>query len=85
MQCLAQFMTISDLLKLNLLNKEFYASIVPFMFRNRKLNPSITPETHIFAKKNIIYSLQYNNFVATREVDFEEDLWRHDNHYVITD
>ena len=29
--------------------------------------------------------MHYDNYVPVREVDFEEDEWRHDNHYIITD
>ena len=72
-------------MKLNLVNQRFYNDVVPKLFRNRKFNPCITPETHIFAKNSIIYQMQFDNFVNTREVDFEEDEWRHDNHYIITD
>ena len=82
---LSEFLTVPQILQLNLVNRQFYEEVVPHFMRNRNLNPSITPETHIFAKGGTIYQLHFNNQVPTREVDFEEDEWRHDNQHKILD
>lgn len=52
--------------------------------RNRKLYPCIQAEAHLFIKDNALWSLQVTNTTETKEIDFEDDLWRHDNQYVIT-
>ena len=32
-----------------------------------------------FIKDNALWSLQVTNTTETREIDFEDDLWRHDD------
>lgn len=52
--------------------------------RDREIYPNILPEIHHFVNKaGGIYRLHYSNSVQTREIDFEEDEWRHDDHYVM--
>jgi len=47
--------------------------------RNRKLYPCIQSEAHLFIKDNALWSLQVTNTTETKEIDFENDLWRHDD------
>ena len=47
--------------------------------RNRKLYPCIQSEAHLFIKDNALWSLQVINTTETKEIDFENDLWRHDD------
>ena len=75
-----------DILQLNLVSHLFYDKIVPYIMIYRNLYSSITThEIHIFEKEGTIYKLDLTKGVATREVDFNDDKWRHDDQYEIID
>ena len=52
--------------------------------RNRRLYPCIQNEQHLFIKDNALWSLQITNTTSLREIDFEDDKWRHDDQFEIT-
>ena len=41
-------------------------------------------ELHLFVKDTVMYALHLSNGTPVREIDFEEDEWRHDNQYILT-
>lgn len=82
---LSEFLPIDCILRYNVLNKLFYNKIIPIVMKNRGIYPTITPELHLLIKENTLWSLQFSNSVNLKEIDFEEDEWRHDNQYVIED
>ena len=84
-QTVSYFLRPSELLGLNLVNRYFYEFVVPKITKNRQMYPSLNPETHFFLNKGDMYGINMSNYTQTRLVDFEEDQWRHDNHYVIRD
>lgn len=53
--------------------------------KNRGIYPTITPELHLLIKDNALWALQFSNSVNLKEIEFEEDEWRHDNQYTIED
>mmetsp|Transcript_3433 Transcript_3433/g.5145 ORF Transcript_3433/g.5145 Transcript_3433/m.5145 type:complete len:102 (+) Transcript_3433:34-339(+) len=82
MQAVSMYMKQRDIFKMNKLNTDFYNRVVPLLTRNRQMFPSINPETHFVLKDGAMWAMSYSNYTQVREVDFEEDAWRHDNHYV---
>lgn len=52
--------------------------------RNRKLFPCIQSESHLFIKDNALWSLQITNTTEMEYIDFEHDLWRHEDQYIIS-
>ena len=60
-------------------NKKFYNETVPKIMNSRSLYPSCDMELHLFVKDTILYALRLSNGTPVREIDFEEDEWRHDN------
>lgn len=48
------------------------------------LFPSSNMELHLFVKDTKMYSLHLSNGTPLKEIDFEDDEWRHDNQYVLT-
>ena len=85
MATISQFLGIKDVLRLNLVNKFFYNDVVPKIFEFRQLYSSLTPETYLIQKNNIVHQLHYNNSVPTRLIEFEEDEYRHDFLHIVTD
>ena len=85
MLALSKFLQRNEILELNLVSKQFYELFIPLVMRNRQLYPTINPETHLFAKNGKIFGINLSTYSKFREIDFEEDEWRHDNHYMIVD
>ena len=83
-QSISNYLSIQTLQSYNLLNHQFYDKIVPEVMRNRRLYPCIQNEQHLFIKDNALWSLQITNTTALREIDFEDDKWRHDDQFEIT-
>jgi len=83
MQVISTYLSIQQLQSFNLLNHHFYDKIVPEVMRNRKLYPCIQNEQHLFIKDNALWSLQITNTTSLREIDFEDDKWRHDDQFEI--
>ena len=83
-QVISNYLSIQTLQSYNLLNHQFYDKIVPEVMRNRRLYPCIQNEQHLFIKDNALWSLQITNTTALREIDFEDDKWRHDDQFEIT-
>jgi len=53
--------------------------------KNRGIYPTITPELHLLIKENALWALQFSNSVNLKEIEFDEDEWRHDCQYTIED
>ena len=85
MQCVGEFLPRSTILSLNSVNKRFYNQIIPEMMRNLKMFPLASRQNYLFIKENKIYAQNYSNATKTREIDFENDDWQHDNQYVFDD
>lgn len=85
MLSLSHFLSIEILIQYNQLNKVFYNKIIPQVFKNRSLYPSIIPELHLLIKDGNLWSLQFSKTVKVREIEFEDDDWRQDDQYVIAD
>ncbi len=87
--CMAEvtkFLQPKEFLKFNKLNKDFYGRVVPLVSKTRKLFKSAGDEkTYYFMREKEFWAMPFSNNTPTREVDFEEDLWRHDIHFVPTD
>lgn len=79
------YLPVRQLLDWNLLNKHFYDKIVPQVMRNRQLNPVIQKKLHLYIKDKKVYGMMINPTSQPREIDFEEDEWRHDSQYVTED
>ena len=47
--------------------------------------PLASRQNYLFIKENKIYAQNYSNATKTREIDFENDDWQHDNQYVFDD
>lgn len=41
-------------------------------------------ELHLFVKDHVLYALQLSNGTPMRIIDFEEDEWRHESQYQLT-
>ena len=85
MQKIGECLPRSKILELNLLSKKFYNQIVPNMMVNLKMFPLASRQTYLFIKDNKIYAQNFNNATKTKEIDFEDDAWQHDNQYVFND
>ena len=81
---LTSFLPMSYLFQLNQVNKKFYNETVPKIMNSRSLYPSCDMELHLFVKDTILYALPLSHGTPVREIDFEEDEWRHDNQYILT-
>ena len=82
---ITSFLPMKTLISYNLLNKYFYDRLVPEIMEQRKLYQSLDKDTHLFVEKNKLYGLAINLKHDIKEVDFEEDNWRHDSQYTIND
>jgi hypothetical protein len=47
--------------------------------RNRKLIPCIQGEPNLFIKDKAIYALEITNSTSMKEIEFEDDAWRHED------
>jgi len=85
MDMITSYMPMKTLISYNLLNRYFYDRLVPEIMEQRKLYQSLDKDTHLFIEKNKLYGLGINLKHDIKEVDFEEDNWRHDSQYTIDD
>lgn len=46
--------------------------------RNRTMNPVIAQKIHLYIKDKKVYGMTLNDSNNVKEIDFEEDEWRHD-------
>lgn len=53
--------------------------------RNRKLIPCIQGEANLFIKDKALWGLEITNSTQTEEIDFENDAWRHEDQFVISE
>lgn len=83
MQNVTEFMTIQQILALQLLNKDFYNRVIPNVMTVRKMFPNIDPKMHLFISNNSLWGIKIPSRSDAREVDFEEDEWIHENQYVL--
>lgn len=83
MQVVTEFLVIKNLLELQRVNKEFYNRIIPVIMNERKMFPNIDPKMHLFLHNQCLWGIRMSNKSTTREIDFEEDEWIHDNQHVI--
>lgn len=47
----------------------------------RKLFPSIDPQMHLYLQNQCLWGIKMASKSNTREIDFEEDAWFHDNQH----
>lgn len=81
---ITSFLPMNYLLHLNLVNRKFYNESVPRIMNSRFLYPSCNMELHLFVKNSVLYALQLSNGTPMRIINFEEDEWRHDSQYQLT-
>jgi len=83
MEVISKYLPITTLQTYNLINQHFYDKLVPEIMRNRNLYPCIQNEQHLFIHENALWSLQLTNNTQLEYIDFENDLWRHDDQWII--
>jgi len=83
MQVITSFLPVQDLLKFNVLNRRFYNEVVPAIMKYRAVYPKVQAEFHLLMKDKKLYGFALNASMTLKEVDFEEDHWRHDNQYTV--
>lgn len=83
MQVVTEFLTVSKILKLQQLNKEFYNKVIPTVMYNRHMFPSVDPQMHLYISNQCLWGIKLPSKSVTREVEFEEDEWIHENQHVL--
>jgi len=76
------YLPVRQMWEMQKISREFYDDLTPIIMRNKKMLPVIQKNLHIFIKDRKVYGIHLNPSVKTREVDFEEDPWRHDCQFV---
>ena len=76
---MTEFFSINKVLDLQLINKEFYETIIPTIMTNRKMFPNIDPKMHLFIYNSELWGIKIPSKSIAREVEFEEDEWLHEN------
>ena len=82
---ISKFLPANQLLEWQLINKKFYENVVPTVMRNRQMNPVIAQKIHLFLKDKAVYGMTLNDSHVVKEVDFEDDNWRHDSQYTVNE
>ena len=75
MQVVTEFLTIKQMLEMQLINKDFYNNVVPNVLNARNMFPSVDPKMHLFLHAKELWGLKLPSYVDTRLVDFEDDEW----------
>ena len=81
---MTEFMTVQQMLQLQLLNKDFYNRIIPNVMDKRKMFPNIDPKMHLYIYNKELWGIKIPSKSDAREVEFEEDEWIHENQYVLS-
>ena len=53
--------------------------MVPEIMKQRRINPKIRLDMHLFIKGKKMYGMAISLADQVREIDFEDDEWRHDS------
>jgi hypothetical protein len=83
MQAISENLDLLELLKFNALNHHFYDKMVPEIMKQRRINPKIRLDMHLFLKGKKLYGMAISLADQITEIDFEHDDWRHDSQCVI--
>lgn len=84
MATVSQFLGIHDSLNMNGVNKKFYNEVVPTMFSTNHQYPSTDMKYNLYIYDQALWALKVGAGTVTREIDFEEEEWLHDNHHIFT-
>ena len=85
MGVVTEFLTVHKMIQLQLVSKNFYESVIPNVMNQRHMFPSVDPAMHLYIHNQCLWGIKLPSKSMTREVDFEEDEWIHDNQHVLDD
>jgi len=84
-QTITEFLPVAKILKLQECSKEFYERLIPRVMYARNMFPSVDPQMHLYIHNQCLWGIKLPSKSVTREVDFEEDEWIHENQHVLDD